>query len=339
MEKELFNKVYQKKKKKLNKSNSNSLIQPKMRFKPRTDLERIVDQMNSISYNKNNSKIIKSQLKRLGLKSPNLINENQIEISENESSETSEETFKAQKNKIERNNNSIIQKLSKFSGFKIKVISKEIKEIMKDYHKKTHFKGASQYIEELQLSKKNLEYKICEKKAKREEKNRLKRSQTSKEIRRINNIAQILSQKKITKKDIDAQLEKSCLSNFIEKYPVSPENSDIILSNPFLYENQFHNNNKQLQILYNDEKKSYLKKLILSPQISSSKENNRNANKKIQYIYLGKTENKNYFSGNKIYHSKEKMFKIDGEKIPAKEIEKIASRMFLKCNYIHKKNK
>ncbi len=338
MEKEIFNKVYQKKKIKLNKSNSNSLIQPKMRFKPRTDLERIVDQMNSISYNKNNSKIIKSQLKRLGLKSTNVVNENQIEISENESSETSEDTFKVQRNKIERNNNSIIQKLSKFSGFKIKVISKEIKEIMKDYHKKTHFKGASQYIEELQLSKKNLEYKICEKKAKREAKNCLKRSQTSKEIRRINNIAQIVSQKKITKKDIDAQLEKSCLSNFIEKYPVSPENSDIILSNPFLYENQFHNNNKQLQI-YNDEKKSYLKKLILSPQISSSKENNRNLNKNIQYFYLDKTESKNYNSGSKNSFSKEKMFKINGEKIPSNEIEKIASRVFIKCNYIHQKKK
>ena len=51
-----------------------------MKFTPRTDLERIVDQMNSISYNKNYSKIISNQLKRLGLRTKKKKPKNKIKF-------------------------------------------------------------------------------------------------------------------------------------------------------------------------------------------------------------------------------------------------------------------
>ena len=92
-----------------------------MKFTPRTDLERIVDQMNSISYNKNYSKIISNQLKRLGLrtkKAPKLkVNSNSNPESEssdnNNSDENDEETTNTKqiinKEKSTSNNNSLNQ--------------------------------------------------------------------------------------------------------------------------------------------------------------------------------------------------------------------------------------
>ena len=329
-----------------------------MKFTPRTDLERIVDQMNSISYNKNYSKIISNQLKRLGLRTKNAtkLKLNANANSESESSENSDENeeeitnIKQIINKEKRksnNNNSLIQKISHSNGFKIKVISQEIKEIMKDYHKKTHFKGATQYIEELQLSKRKSEKNLFKYKIKRDNKINLNRNSSSLGTKEINNINQMILKKKITKKDIEDQLANSCLSDILEKYPMTPENSDIVLSNPFLYENSLQFNSSINSLLENEEKKSYLKRLILSPQPYLKKKDNiegftniSKENLKNSSISMNK-KNKNKlfdFKNDIPFSNHDKIINIDGELIPSNEIEKIAFKMFRKCNYIHYKN-
>ena len=331
-----------------------------MKFTPRTDLERIVDQMNSISYNKNYSKIISNQLKRLGLrtkKAPKLkVNSNSNSESEssdnNNSDENDEESTNTKqiinKEKSTSNNNSLNPKISHSNGFKIKVISQEIKEIMKDYHKKTHFKGATQYIEELQLSKIKSEKNLFKYKIKRDNKINLKSNSSSLGRKEVDNINQILLKKKITKKDIEAQLANSCLSDILEKYPMTPENSDIVLSNPFLYENSMQFNSSASSIIVNEEKKSYLKRLILSPQpylkkkdsIVNFKTNSQEIVKNYSISNNKKNKNKNklFDSKNNIPFSiHDKIINIDGELIPSYQIEKIAFKMFRKCNYIHDK--
>ena len=329
-----------------------------MKFTPRTDLERIVDQMNSISYNKNYSKIISNQLKRLGLrtkkKNPKIKSNSNTnsdsESSDNISDENYETTNTKQitnKEKSKSNNNSLIQKISHSNGFKMKVISQEIKEIMKDYHKKTHFKGATQYIEELQLSKRNNEKNLFKYKIKRDNKITLNRNKSSLGIKEKNNINEIFLKKRITKKNIDDQLAKSFLSELLVKYPMTPENSDIVLSNPFLYENSPQFNSSGSSLLENEEKKLYLKRLILSPQPYLKKKgsivnfSNNSKNKFQNYSNLKNEKNKIKLFDIKNdvpFSNHDKVINIDGELISSHEIEKIAYKMFKKCNYIHDKN-
>ena len=53
---------------KTDKSNTKEFFQPKMRYKPRTDLERIINTINNISYNKKNQRFIKDHIKVLNNK-------------------------------------------------------------------------------------------------------------------------------------------------------------------------------------------------------------------------------------------------------------------------------
>ena len=67
--------------------------QPKMRFKPRTDLERIVDSLNSYNYMKEYSELVRKQLKNLELNSlkKKLLKEENFESSTSELSSSFDE--------------------------------------------------------------------------------------------------------------------------------------------------------------------------------------------------------------------------------------------------------
>jgi hypothetical protein len=114
-----------------------------MRFKPRTDLERIYDSINSYSYGRINKDIINKQLKSLELNEPetnDFMNEEEdFEIIKAENDRSYERqsikhsTVEGEKKKYEQR---------KIKGRKF-VDNSEAKNLMKDYHNKTHFKGAA----------------------------------------------------------------------------------------------------------------------------------------------------------------------------------------------------
>ena len=122
---------------------NNIILQPLMRFKPRTDLERVYDTLNRFHIDKNDNKIIERQLKHInlyGYKKP-------------------DELFKDPEcnnsNVIQRNpyliiNNIEEQKTIKNDDLKHKFwkrsseLNKEAENLLKSYHYKTHFKAAEE---------------------------------------------------------------------------------------------------------------------------------------------------------------------------------------------------
>ena len=122
---------------------NNIILQPLMRFKPRTDLERVYDTLNRFHIDKNDNKIIERQLKHInlyGYKKP-------------------DELFKDSEcnnsNVIQRNpyliiNNKEEQKTIKNDDLKHKFwkrsseLNKEAENLLKSYHYKTHFKAAEE---------------------------------------------------------------------------------------------------------------------------------------------------------------------------------------------------
>jgi hypothetical protein len=114
-----------------------------MRFKPRTDLERIYDSINSYSYGRINKDIINKQLKSLELNEPEVYNT--IEEEEDFDNIKAEHDRSYERQAI---NHCVVKgEKNKYEQKKIKgrkyVDNSEAKNLMKEYHNKTHFKGAT----------------------------------------------------------------------------------------------------------------------------------------------------------------------------------------------------
>jgi len=108
-------------------------VQKEMRFKPRTDLERIFDTINDYSYGKINKEILNKQLKNLDLKKP--------DISENSDHHLMPNISDDKSNTIAEITSS---KLNSIKRYKRKLVdNSEAKNLLKDYHNKTHFKAAT----------------------------------------------------------------------------------------------------------------------------------------------------------------------------------------------------
>lgn len=117
----------------------NSIIQPQMRYKPRTDLERIYDSINTNSFGKANKKVVDKQLKELDL---NIAKKNP---SWKKPNEEFDEIFDFKsiltKNKEETEENEKIKNSAKKERKKdLNILAKNL---MSDLHNKTHFKGTS----------------------------------------------------------------------------------------------------------------------------------------------------------------------------------------------------
>lgn len=108
-------------------------VQKEMRFKPRTDLERIFDAINDYSYGKINKEILDKQLKNLDLKDPEITEKSEpniMPLSSDEKNNSAAELTTSKLNTLRR----IKRKL---------VDNSEAKNLLKDYHNKTHFKAAT----------------------------------------------------------------------------------------------------------------------------------------------------------------------------------------------------
>lgn len=104
-----------------------------MRFKPRTDLERIFDTINDYSYGKINKEILNKQLKNLDVKKTEVLEDsdhNQLPNSSDDKTNVIAEITSSKLNNIKRYKRKLVD-------------NSEAKNLLKDYHNKTHFKAAT----------------------------------------------------------------------------------------------------------------------------------------------------------------------------------------------------
>ena len=136
------------------------IMQPQMRFKPRTDLERVYDTLNGYHYSENEKQIIERQLKKINLydykKTPfGLYKSNAISTRNNNKNNKIVKNNKLieEKENILKNNKSLNSKLY-YSPMRTAENSKpwerktdlnnEACNILKSYHQKIHFKAAKE---------------------------------------------------------------------------------------------------------------------------------------------------------------------------------------------------
>jgi len=138
----------------LNNSYNKCMIkQPEMRFKPRTDLERIFDEINKNSFRKLDKNIIERQLKTLEINATKKNNE-----SENDSDEIPDYKDAAKMeeqyddfdylglDKQTEETKAEIEKKMKYQISRKKELNSQAKNLMKELHNKTHFKGVTSMV-------------------------------------------------------------------------------------------------------------------------------------------------------------------------------------------------
>ena len=155
------------------------IIQPEMRFKPRTDLERVYDMINGYKYGLAKRDILDKQLKNVGLYKYQNSNELKRRIqkklnidnsshdsekeSENDNAYTNSEIHKINENKNGRlyyNPKSVDYKDKPW--MKRTDLNADAYKILDSYHYKTHFKAAEEIAEnKMKIVNKNKKNKYC----------------------------------------------------------------------------------------------------------------------------------------------------------------------------------
>ena len=155
------------------------IIQPEMRFKPRTDLERVYDMINGYKYGLAKRDILDKQLKNVGLNKYQNSNElkrrilkkininNSPSESENESDNDKTNT-NSEIHKLKQNKNSRLYYNPKSVDYKDKPwmkrtdLNADAYKILDSYHYKTHFKAAEEIAEnKMKIVNKNKKNKYC----------------------------------------------------------------------------------------------------------------------------------------------------------------------------------
>ena len=117
---------------------TSTIIQPQMRYKPRTDLERIYESINKNSFGKADRTIIDKQLRDLDLNVTKVNkNESRPSVPDYKDSGINLDHGSVQNHKREHSPKKPKNK------YKKKEINSEAKNLMKDLHFKTHFKGVT----------------------------------------------------------------------------------------------------------------------------------------------------------------------------------------------------
>jgi hypothetical protein len=123
------------------------ITQPNMRFKPRTDLERIYDAVNSYSYGRVEREVVDRQLMKLDL---NVSRHRDDEIEFEEIPDYTISNYKKKKIKTESEKKQEVRQKILHDRREIKnkmhrkfVDNSDARQLMADLHHKTHFKGAS----------------------------------------------------------------------------------------------------------------------------------------------------------------------------------------------------
>lgn len=292
------------------------LFQPDMRFKARTDLERIFDALNSRnSLNNEDKSILNKHLKTLGIGSVNKItseniNEIRLALNKSHNASTNLETI---------SDNKSIKKREKYVPINR---NKEAKKIMKHLHFKTHFKASASLIVD------NNALKIPEKYLSTVKNSVKQKNQITIDFNKLKNVKY---------KDIYKSKEKE-----FNLMPVSQNN---------FYKNE-NNDDPDFKLNYNplvkfeENSVDYLKLRKLKALINN---NHGDFDSKVsKYPSLVKRliknkKNKNLLTEHDGAALDEKKdddkVVIDHVTINKNETDKIATKILYKCNYFHKKSK
>lgn len=111
------------------------IVQPQMRFKPRTDLERIVESINKNSFGKADKQIVDKQLRGLDL------NVTKVKKSTTIADVPDYKEFVTHDNRHQ--SEAALEPHKRNRDSKKKEMNSEAKHLMKDLHMKTHFKGVT----------------------------------------------------------------------------------------------------------------------------------------------------------------------------------------------------
>lgn len=315
-----------------------------MRFRPRTELERIVDSLNHYNYNKKNAEIVKKQMKKLDFTSMKKVKVRQLHklnYSYNSSNESDSSVSDDGTGKIGQYRNKLIKKQDVSKEKKthyenLKAANESMRELMSNLHYKTHFKGAQQFSEEyLSKSKK---------------KNMSRSAVNFFPAPRSQSHISICSKDRSENQfenEITNQLGKSILNNFSGKFPINQENFDLIHNNPLLYNLKFGSKSHlELKVDDYENKMKYLKNLMnKKPKTSSNKYANlvkilsskMKAKKKVNIFNINDSDDDD-MTNQKIEDKKGDRVQIDDEIISIKNIDVIANKMLTKCNFIHSKS-
>jgi hypothetical protein len=141
----------------LTKENENvKMQQPALRFKPRTDLERIFDEINKNSFRKIDKEIIDKQIRiidKANINQKPLI-ENSDEIPDYRDAPKDEEDYddfdylglKLVNDPLEEKKRLELEKKNKLLKSRKKDLNLNAKSLMKELHNKTHFKGVTSLV-------------------------------------------------------------------------------------------------------------------------------------------------------------------------------------------------
>lgn len=123
-----------------------NIIQPTMRFKARTDLERIFDSINLNSYGRVDREILEKQLRNLELNvSKKAIKDDDLEeeIPDYWTSSVKRRQKQMENDKLREERRKMLEEKSKKRKARKKVDNSLSRHFMSDLHMKTHFKGAT----------------------------------------------------------------------------------------------------------------------------------------------------------------------------------------------------
>jgi hypothetical protein len=126
-----------------------TIKQPEMRFKPRTDLERIFDEINKNSFRKLDKNIIEKQMKTLEMNTTKKFNEDNDEniIPDYKDAGRIDKTldnfdYFAMSKETEESGAEVERKI-KLQKSRKQELNSQAKDLMKEFHNKTHFKGVT----------------------------------------------------------------------------------------------------------------------------------------------------------------------------------------------------
>ena len=274
-------------------------VQPFMRFKPRTDLERIYDSVNLNYYGSINRKIVDRQLKYLDLNNPmkmdeyNIVNSKSVNTLKENIQETKEKNNIIDKNEENDNNEKKINNKRILNYLPKKFINMDSKKIMQYFHYKTHFKA----VQSLALSRDKFIQKYISKKYLKPE-----------------------NSEKISDNE---ELEKE--NNEIIRYINSQKYNHLINNRSY-----YLNNNQRLHNIKKSNSTEDIQKLKDLEKIAFQKEDFLTMDLKNKTIKDSDEEFKSYDNrikiGNRIYFLNE-------------EMDKAANAILNKCNVNHRKNK
>jgi hypothetical protein len=282
--------------------------QPQMRFKPRTQLERIVENLNYDNRISNNEKnyIINRSINNINNASKDLTHKQKVQLI------TAENLHLFNKESVQ----------GSIERGKLRASNKEAKKVLKYLHYKTHFKGAasinfSKYLQQMPTLTSTSNQQNLKKKKQIEQ-----GFVASSKIAKDDVFFPISQNDFYTQEDNDDETEFKLNYNPLVKFEENVVDYTKLRKAKNLYMSSTpHENDED-----NNRKSGYpslVRKLV---------RNNKMKKRLSKHIYkINETQEENKKDDEKIF--------IDSEAISKDDMDKIALRILHKCDYFHKKNK